>query len=234
MIIRFMARVLRWTGARLIRASEKLQSQPQISSAIALTPHQLWLKENGDKTLRLNYSLGKEDIVLDVGGYEGQWASDIYSKYLCTIHIFEPVRTYADLIMERFEKNSQIHTHAYGLGNKNHELQLSLAGDASSTIVKTDNLVTVKIVEFKSWVKANLITKVTLIKINIEGGEYELLEHILETGLIENIENLQIQFHNFFPDAEQRMLEIQTSLQKTHELTYQYKFIWENWTLKVK
>ena len=35
-----------------------------------------------------------------------------------------------------------------------------------------------------------------LMKINIEGGEFELLERLLETRLISRIENIQVQFHN--------------------------------------
>ena len=48
------------------------------------TPHELWLVANGDKVLRMEYSLSCHDIVFDVGGYEGQWARGIYSRYLCT------------------------------------------------------------------------------------------------------------------------------------------------------
>ena len=36
---------------------------------------------------------------------------------------------------------------------------------------------------------------VDLIKINIEGGEYELLEAILDNNLAKAFDNLQIQFH---------------------------------------
>jgi hypothetical protein len=40
-------------------------------------------------------------MVFDVGGYEGQWSSDIFSKYVCHIHIFEPVPEYAEQIASR-------------------------------------------------------------------------------------------------------------------------------------
>ena len=69
-------------------------------------------------------------------------------------------------------------------------------------------------------------------KINIEGGEYDLLEHFLESGFIKNINNIQIQFHDFIPNAEERMKKIQYELEKTHSLTYQYPFVWENWQRK--
>ena len=46
------------------------------------------------------------------------------------------------------------------------------------------------------------------------------------------IANIQVQFHDFVLDAESRMKSIQADLRKTHELTYQYDFVWENWKLK--
>ena len=69
-------------------------------------------------------------------------------------------------------------------------------------------------------------------KINIEGGEYDLLEDFIQSGEIKKIINIQVQFHYFITGAKTRMRKIQKSLRKTHVLTYQYPFIWENWRIK--
>jgi hypothetical protein len=66
-------------------------------------------------------------------------------------------------------------------------------------------------------------------KINIEGGEYDLLDHLIETGWIRRIRDVQIQFHDFVSGATQRMHHIQAALKNTHHTTYQYPFVWENW-----
>jgi len=39
---------------------------------------------------------------LDLGGYQGQWASDIFLEILRKIIIFEPVSEYAQQISKRF------------------------------------------------------------------------------------------------------------------------------------
>ena len=75
----------------------------------------------------------------------------------------------------------------------------------------------------------NNIKHIGLMKINIEGAEYDLLVHLIETSYIGRINNIQIQFHDFVKDAEKRMIEIEEKLAKTHKLTYQYPFVWENW-----
>lgn len=52
--------------------------------------------------------------------------------------------------------------------------------------------------------------------------------------IIKNIGNLQIQFHNFVDNAEEKREVIRKQLSLTHELTYDYYFIWENWELRDK
>ncbi len=191
-----------------------------------------WFKIQGDKTLRLDYDLNESSLVFDVGGYEGQWASDIFSKYCCFIHVFEPVEEFAENIEKRFYKNKKIIVHRFGLSNKNETVKIALAKDGSSTFKTGGNMESIVLVKAIDFMQENNIKKIDLMKINIEGGEYDLLEHLIDLGFINNIKNIQIQFHDIFPDAEQRMARIHKNLEKTHVLTYQYLFVWENWKIK--
>ena len=71
--------------------------------------------------------------------------------------------------------------------------------------------------------------QIALAKINIEGGEYELLEHLIEKNLIKQIRNIQVQFHeDVIPNASRRMAEIHSALAQTHRITFQEKFVWAN------
>ena len=47
-----------------------------------------WKDDNGDKTLRLDYPLNEHSIVVDAGGYLGDFAADICCKYNPYIYIF--------------------------------------------------------------------------------------------------------------------------------------------------
>jgi len=190
---------------------------------------QAWGRARGDKTLRIDYDLKEEDIVLDVGGFEGQWASDIFSKYLCLIHIFEPVKRHAQEIEARFRNNPRILVHPFGLAGSSRVERISVAGDASSAFRSLGIREEVRLVRASDFLEENGITSVRLMKINIEGGEYELLEHLIQTGFIRNISDVQVQFHDFVPNALAQMRNIQHALSRTHYSTYQYEFIWENW-----
>jgi len=191
-----------------------------------------WFRDKGDSTHRLQYDLNASSIVLDLGGYEGQWASDIYSRYCCTVHVFEPVQAYAENIQRRFAGNAHIQVYPFGLGATNTEIQIGLSNDGSSVFQKTAQTETGQLVEAKAFFDRNGIGEIDLMKINIEGGEYEFLEYLLDTGLAVKIKNVQVQFHDFVPNAETRMKSIQERLSQTHSLTYQYEFVWENWRVK--
>jgi FkbM family methyltransferase len=191
-----------------------------------------WKQINGDKTLRLNYDLDNFSVVFDLGGYEGQWASDIFSKYQCTVFVFEPYLPYAGDIKSRFEKNTHIKVYNFGLGKEDKRLELYPSKDASSIFKKNGVPSIIEIRKASTFIRSANIRMIDLMKINIEGGEYDLLEELIEEGTVKHIRNIQVQFHDFVPDAYKRMKKIQFLLSATHQLSFQYEFVWENWTLK--
>ena len=192
-----------------------------------------WFKVNGDNTLRLDYPLSKDSIVFDLGGYKGDFANSIYEKYNCTIYVFEPVTSFFSTIKERFASNDKVKVYPFGLSDTNKELFISNSADGSSVFLKTKDSEKIELKSILQFIEDNNITTVDLIKINIEGGEYEVLESLLESNKIKIFKNLQIQFHDFIiENAQERMENIQKQLEKTHEITYQYEFVWENWKIK--
>ena len=192
-----------------------------------------WFKINGDKTLRLNYDLSQSSIVFDLGGYKGNFAQEIYNRYLCEIFIFEPVKSFYKIIDNKFKNIPKVTAYPFGLANNDKELFISNSEDASSVFIDSDGSEKIKLKSILTFINDNKITHVDLIKINIEGGEYEVLESLLSSGMIPIFKNLQIQFHDFIIDnANERMENIQAQLAKTHKITYQYKFVWENWEIK--
>jgi FkbM family methyltransferase len=189
-----------------------------------------WFQVNGDKTLRLDYNkLNETSVVFDLGGYEGQWASDIHAKYCSTVYVFEPFPAYAENISTRFRKNPKIKVFPFGLGKTDEIIKLYADNDATSSFKQKGASVDIQIVKASKFIRDQQIGKIDLMKINIEGGEYDLLDELIESDLIGTIGNIQVQFHDFAPNAMERMKKIQKALSRTHRPTYQYEFVWENW-----
>lgn len=218
----------------LLRKIKNKIRHKTMSARTELKPVDKWFADKGDETLRLYYeNLNAESVVFDLGGYKGQWASDIFAKYCCQIHVFEPVPTFYEKITQRFQHNKSIKVHPFGLAAQTQSMAIDLCEDGSSMF--KDNSETsiegslMSVTEF--WEKEG-VEKINLMKINIEGGEYELLEVLIQNKIINSIDNIQVQFHDFIPNAYARMRLIQEALSVTHELTYQYEFVWENWRKK--
>ncbi len=200
---------------------------------------EIWYGLNGDNTLRVEYDLNEKSVVFDVGGYEGNWAAEIAARYNSTIFVFEPVSVYYKKLNARFSKNNKVKILPYGLAGENKQLTFSILDQSSSAFkekekydTRDEGKETVDLKKFTEVCTELNITKIDLFKTNIEGGEYELLEHIISSDWVSKITNLQIQFHDFVENADERMKNIKSELQKTHTLTYEYLYVWENWKLK--
>ncbi|WP_298614853.1 FkbM family methyltransferase [uncultured Thermosynechococcus sp.] len=195
-----------------------------------------WFRDKGDSTLRLDYPLNADSIVLDVGGYKGDFSALIHEKFNCRIFIFEPVPTFYCICQKRFASNPKIITLNYGLSDTSKTSQIYISEDASSFYKRTPKtLGEVEVAELRDCTavfKDLAIENVDLMKINIEGGEYDLLQKLIDSTLIEKIRYLQIQFHNFVENSKEKRQNLRSQLAKTHVEMWNYEFVWESWRLK--
>ena len=81
-----------------------------------------WHEDGGDFKLRYNYPLNKNSIVFDLGGFQGDFASELYSRTPCIIYIFEPVKKFQLTIKNRFKLNKMIYVFPFGLSSKQSQL----------------------------------------------------------------------------------------------------------------
>lgn len=192
-----------------------------------------WFRDRGDQLLRLDYELGDTSVVFDVGGYIGDFAEQINRKFGCRVFVFEPVPQFYYLCLDRFQNNPDIVCLNYGLASADSLLPIHLEKDQSSFITasKGGDIIEAEVRSIERALVDLNVERIDLIKINIEGGEYDLLPAILNSSLISRIRYLQIQFHNFVADAENRRQQIRGALARTHREMWNYDFVWESWEL---
>ncbi|MCR5007408.1 MAG: FkbM family methyltransferase [Oribacterium sp.] len=190
-------------------------------------------KRAGGEKIRFNYVIKDEDVVFDLGGYQGDWTAQL-PNLNCNIYIFEPVKAFSEHCSERFKDRPNIHCYPFGLDAVTHNADISHEADGSSQYHSKGDTEVAEFVSIEDFCKGHDIDKVKLIKLNIEGGEYDILEELIKTGNIKMFDNIQVQFHDI-PEinAEERMHKIWEELEKTHNLTWAYRpYIHENWELK--
>lgn len=155
-----------------------------------------------EESIRYDYNI--TGVVLDIGSHNGKFAKEFRKK---------------GCIVQEFDKHTSLAWTYDGV------LELSDEGVSSTYLNEGEAYPCEDILKY-------LNTTIALCKINIEGGEYDLMEYILNSGLQGNVQNFQIQFHRI-PKIryKSRYENIAKKLLKTHSITWRQPFVWENWRL---
>jgi FkbM family methyltransferase len=205
------------------RARRRFESDPHKRRVLD------WFIENPREEVRYNYPLTASSVVLDLGGYRGDWTREIVRRYSPYVHVFEPVPEFALAIAAEFGSNPKVRVHQFGLLDCDGEQQITQSADASSMYIESGTLLSAQFRDVAAFFQEAELKDVALMKLNIEGGEYPLLERMIQAELVSRCADIQVQFHDFVPQAASRRAAIREVLATTHRLTYDYPFVWENW-----
>lgn len=191
-----------------------------------------WFADRGDQTHRINYALDACSCVFDVGAYHGDWAKTMLQRYHCQLYAFEPVQRFYEIACKTLKPYPTAAVFPYGIAGRTEKVAITLQKDGSSVYasgLETEEIQIRSIVDVMDFITLPVID---LIKINNEGGEYDLLEEAIAKRYHRRFRNIQVQFHWMIPDAEARRARIRAALSRTHRLTYDYPFVWENWEVR--
>jgi hypothetical protein len=65
--------------------------------------------------------------------------------------------------------------------------------------------------------------------VNIEGGEYDLFDRLIDIGWLPRVRSVLVQFHEWHPQAYRRRRAIRRALRRSHDEAWNYPFVWELW-----
>jgi FkbM family methyltransferase len=195
-----------------------------------------WISTGKDYTYLLDHDLTENSIVIEFGGYLGDWSTNIYEKYKCNLFIYEPVKKNYDEISQKFSSIDKIKVLNHGVSDETKECEIIVKDDSSSVyqeMTKSNQTETISLKSVSDIFNEIKSNEVDLISMNIEGCEYGVMESLIESGLIKNVKKLQVQFHfEMGPETFGRRSEIQKKLMETHTMIYNYDFCWEAWQRK--
>ena len=176
--------------------------------------------------------MSENSVVIDGGGYMGDFSKKIFELYKSNIYIFEPYEYYYTKLKKLFENNNKISVSKFALTNQYKETFLIKSGDESYiSNFKNKNSIPVKSTSIVSYLNKKQVNKVDLIKLNVEGAEYSIVSDILESGYHIKFLNLQIQFHKPINNKKE-YLKIRKKLKEKYKLMWRYPWVWESWQLK--
>lgn len=223
-------------SANFFRWRKELKKDPRLkdgASFIRRTRYNTEIVRFAEKSQAclFEHDLDANSLVLDVGAFNGEYADKIFHKYHCEIHCFEPMRGYYNELARRFEEEPRVHLHQVGLSNRTYQTSMGVGGLGSSEFgffLKKEQVQMQDVAE----VFAKLDRNVDLLKINIEGGEYPLLQRMIEKDLLRRCKKVMVQFHDIpvsEKSAKALRLELIEGIEKTHDPTFSYPFVWEAW-----
>jgi FkbM family methyltransferase len=179
------------------------------------------LKRDGGLTRR-KHALTPDDLVIDVGAYTGEWSERIYELYGCRIIAIEPtpyIKSFA-------------HGQIINKAASDHDGTIEFAGAYYHTSAYADPEAfgTRRYPCFDINRLLESQNEIAVLKMNVEGHEYDLLAHIISANLHLRVRNWQIQFHQIEGKPYKQWYDlIVAELDKSHHRSFTYPMCWEGW-----
>lgn len=224
-----------WRGRR--RARDEVPSAQAFLEQHRYAPaaYEIMASKAIDPHLLHRADIGADSVVWEVGAARGDGVADLRELSGGIVHAFEPHPGSIAHLEERFAGDDRVHVQPYALGRSDGTDVLELAGPGSSATGDRRGDFPTAEISFRDVVAVfdELGTaRVDLMEINIEGGEYDLLEGLLAAGLTPKVRYFLIQFHEWHPRSHSRRRRILRALAATHEEVWCYPWIWELWCLR--
>lgn len=185
-----------------------------------------WNALNGDERAHRSLRLQPNPLVVDVGAYEGDFTALMRRDWNARVIAFEPIPLFVSALTTRFSGDSCVSVVPVALGGVNGSIQLALSDDGSSAWGTGTETVEVPLRDVFEVVADE---SVALLKINAEGAEFDVLDRLLQTGQVRQVDTIQVQFHRFVPDAVARRRAIRRELRATHRCAWNVPWVWEQW-----
>jgi len=71
--------------------------------------------------------------------------------------------------------------------------------------------------------------QIDLLEMNIEGGEYEVLNRLISTRDLTKVSTILVQFHNYGLISELERSKLRNLMNETHENIFTFDWVWERW-----
>jgi len=181
--------------------------------------------------LIVDFDLNERSVVIDAGAYVGDWTATLTQRFGSAVYAFEPNPKAFVRLHTRVAALQNVQSYEYGLGACDEKRTLTLQGPGS-TIYDTSSTHDHTIVEIRdvaSVLDELGLDQLDVLKLNIEGGEYDVLERLTATGWLERISVILVQFHEWIPNAHRRRRKLRRILRQTHSQLWNYPWIWEAW-----
>lgn len=192
-----------------------------------------WFLSNHEK-LKYGMELKPGGLVLDFGSYRGEYTEKILSENPSLFfHLYEPIPDYFNYCLNRFKDrgNVTVYQKAVSADGRSFPMQIDGLRSRQAHENSTDNnlISSISIQEL-----FDSVMEIELLKMNIEGMEYECLEQLVHSDSLIKAKYLLIQFHDVDSESHDRRDALRDKIENGFNNIYTFDWVWELWARKNK
>jgi FkbM family methyltransferase len=151
----------------------------------------------------------EDSVCIDCGANVGNVTLQMSNKG-AEVYAFEPNPHAFKILSERFNNNKKVHCINKGVWDRNGKMKLFFHENSSEDEIKwstgssilefkknisTEKFIEIEVIDLIQFIR-KLDKKISILKIDVEGAECEILERIIEERVYENIEKIFVETHD--------------------------------------
>ena len=190
-----------------------------------------WFLFNHEKR-KYSIKFDETGLVLDLGSYLGHYTEAVLKNNpQLTFWLYEPLAEFFSVCENKFRNKENIVVSQKAVSADGRKFKMEIDGLRSRQ--KSVNFSEGVIIDSIGIQEIfDSISEIQLVKMNIEGMEYECLEQLIRTNSLTKAKYLLIQFHNFEKDSQIRYDLLRKQMARDFENIYTFEWMWELWLRK--
>lgn len=182
-------------------------------------------------------NLRPDSVVLDLGGWEGNFTAYVYDRYACEIHIVEPNPKFYEREKRRFKGIPRVHPHNCAISGETrlarfYPSPVDYPGNekgsslrANSPYVNPDVHCDVQQYSLSDFVRNAKIRHIDLVKMDIEGAEIDVFRDPDVHAVLNICRSLSIEFHYHMPILDKPFMErsaVEATIQRLKDQGFKF------------
>ena len=203
-----------WENDKIVQTEEmRFRALPYAKPVMDLSnsePIFMNYREFFDEKIYDELDIHNRGVVFDIGANIGLWTAYILERGAKYVYSFEPNRLAFKQLEHNFEKNENVSIIPKGIYHKHSKIPFYVDATNSlvSSVVNGDGKVLayeIDTLTIDEIIKNNNIGQIDLLKMDIEGAEFDIFDNISEETM-SKINSLLIEYHDFyFPDGSHKV-----------------------------
>jgi FkbM family methyltransferase len=146
--------------------------------------------------------LNSQSIIIDLGGHKGEFSSILNQKHDCICHVVEAMPE----LHAAIRQTHKIRTYHFAASDTDGIVAFHISSnpESNSLVRKTEEFaktIEVPTISIPSFMKKLEISKIDLLKMDIEGAEIAVFRGMPD-DLLRSIPQITVEFHDFIPEMK--------------------------------